>query len=605
MEAQLQAVWEEKLQRISGKGEEREQRLALFSKVWDAVLPRIQPKDAIKEINLDEDPDAIAFASLQDPAISRTAASTAFDAVRRKRELLRRDLDAAMERWREDGSVPEFATIFVTLLKWRATWARPFVKFPHFEEPEAFVNTFNSVLFDVLPADFPDALNDTEKDSQRISSFGDYRGFIAKYEFHVYKSLFDMRVSELFEIITIVKVDSPVLLDLMESMSKISGRSYLIRSLRQQIYKRLLHPGADTDEIIDFYIGMIRCLRIIDPQGVILFRVADPIRAYLRNRPDTIHHIVTELINEEGELAQEARAPIVAEIEHEDYSDPNWLPEPPDAGPKFRMLRPGDLISTLVSIYDSHDLFVKELQTLFASILLQSRDGTFDSEKQQIEILKLRFGESPLQGLDVMLADMQSTTRVNKQANEEEELLIKPAIVSRWFWPEPPELDQFKMPGQFAALQEEYNKRFQRIKPDKRLHWVHQMGTLKLAIELKDRTVEVNATPLEAAVIESFSEKSSWSQEGLSTHLGVKEKTLIGALISWNEEGVIEYQEHKSLWSVKSMLSNFNDGLAMDSIWKMLQYSPDRRSLEQLKALFQRLQNENLIENVDGKWRLV
>ncbi|KAG8845016.1 hypothetical protein FRB91_002124 [Serendipita sp. 411] len=454
-----------------------------------------------------------------------------------------------------------------------------------------------------------------------------------------------MRVSELFEIITIVKVDSPVLLDLMESMSKISGRSYLIRSLRQQIYKRLLHPGADTDEIIDFYIGMIRCLRIIDPQGVILFRVADPIRAYLRNRPDTIHHIVTELINEEGELAQEARAPIVAEIEHEDYSDPNWLPEPPDAGPKFRMLRPGDLISTLVSIYDSHDLFVKELQTLFASILLQSRDGTFDSEKQQIEILKLRFGESPLQGLDVMLADMQSTTRVNKQANEEEELLIKPAIVSRWFWPEPPELDQFKMPGQFAALQEEYNKRFQRIKPDKRLHWVHQMGTLKLAIELKDRTVEVNATPLEAAVIESFSEKSSWSQEGLSTHLGVKEKTLIGALISWNEEGVIEYQEHKTVWvlveegdasrmtdassfkgeevdaaalpesirsddqrlwqSVKSMLSNFNDGLAMDSIWKMLQYSPDRRSLEQLKALFQRLQNENLIENVDGKWKLV
>ena len=56
-------------------------------------------------------------------------------------------------------------------------------------------------------------------------------------------------------------------------------------------------------------------------------------------------------------------------------------------------------------------------------------------------------------------------------------------------------------------MQEEYAQRYQQLKPDKKLHWVHQMGSLKLAIELKDRTVGVNATPLEAAVIELFSEK--------------------------------------------------------------------------------------------------
>jgi anaphase-promoting complex subunit 2 len=56
-------------------------------------------------------------------------------------------------------------------------------------------------------------------------------------------------------------------------------------------------------------------------------------------------------------------------------------------------------------------------------------------------------------------------------------------------------------------MQEEYARKYQQLKPDKKLHWVHQMGSLKLAIELKDRTVEVNATPLEAAVIELFSEK--------------------------------------------------------------------------------------------------
>jgi hypothetical protein len=46
--------------------------------------------------------------------------------------------------------------------------------------------------------------------------------------------------------------------------------------------RRLLHPGADTKVILTQYVSLIRCLRIIDPPGVLLFKVADPIRRYLR-----------------------------------------------------------------------------------------------------------------------------------------------------------------------------------------------------------------------------------------------------------------------------------------------------------------------------------
>ena len=38
------------------------------------------------------------------------------------------------------------------------------------------------------------------------------------------------------------------------------------------------------------------------------------------------------------------------------------------------------MISTLVSIYDSKDLFVKELQVLLAQRLLAIKDGNFDKE---------------------------------------------------------------------------------------------------------------------------------------------------------------------------------------------------------------------------------
>ena len=46
--------------------------------------------------------------------------------------------------------------------------------------------------------------------------------------------------------------------------------------------KRLLHPGADTKLILSQYVATIKCLRIIDPPGVLLFKVADSIRRYLR-----------------------------------------------------------------------------------------------------------------------------------------------------------------------------------------------------------------------------------------------------------------------------------------------------------------------------------
>lgn len=101
---------------------------------------------------------------------------------------------------------------------------------------------------------------------------------------------------------------------------------------------------------------MIRCLRQIDPPGVLLYKVADPIRRYLRqvesefircsydnnrastsDRPDTIRSIVASLVadDELGESLIDESEPIqpLQAPQAEDYGDPNWEPEPIDAGP--------------------------------------------------------------------------------------------------------------------------------------------------------------------------------------------------------------------------------------------------------------------------------
>jgi|SRR6266850_2158804 len=46
----------------------------------------------------------------------------------------------------------------------------------------------------------------------------------------------------------------------------------------------------------------------------------------------------------------------------------------------FRANRPSDVVSTLVSIYDSRDLFIRELQVLLAQRLLAVTDGSYEKE---------------------------------------------------------------------------------------------------------------------------------------------------------------------------------------------------------------------------------
>lgn len=123
---------------------------------------------------------------------------------------------------------------------------------------------------------------------------------------------------------------------------------------------------------------------------------------WIRERPDTIRCIVANLVGDDdsGDSLVDENEPIqpLQNSEIEDYTDPNWQPEPIDAGPgkhitqfiligtfnnftkEFRTNKPSDVISTLVSIYDSKDLFVKELQVLLAQRLLTIKDGNFEKE---------------------------------------------------------------------------------------------------------------------------------------------------------------------------------------------------------------------------------
>ncbi|KAJ7214102.1 hypothetical protein GGX14DRAFT_392871 [Mycena pura] len=269
-----------------------------------------------------------------------------------------------------------------------------------------------------------------------------------------------------------------------------------------------------------------------------------------RERPDTIRSIVANLTGDDdsGDSLVDENEPIqpLQQLEIDDYNDPNWDPEPIDAGPDFRTNKPSDVISTLDSIYDSKDLFVKELQVLLAQRLLAITDENFEKvekERRNIEILKIRFGEAALQVCEVMLKDMTDSKRIDSHVQSQKASILHPTIISRHFWPSL-ESSDIVMPGQFQALQNEYAKEFSTFKPDKRLRWLSHLGTVHLELQLQDRVVEADVPPLEAAFIELFSEKNVWTMDELIDGVGaVGRAAALRALITWIDLGVIKEDE--------------------------------------------------------------
>ncbi|KAG6837727.1 hypothetical protein H0H93_003529 [Arthromyces matolae] len=347
-------------------------------------------------------------------------------------------------------------------------------------------------------------------------------GVGARFDFHMNKTLCDLRTKEIFDIIIDFPDSMGALTDLKDCMSRVDQRSALVQSLRRANQKRLLHPGADTKLILSQYVATIKCLRIIDPQGVLLFKVADPIRRYLRERPDTIRSIVANLVGDDdgGDSLVDENEPIqpLQQNDVEDYSDPNWEPEPIDSGPDFRTNKPSDIISTLVSIYDSKDLFVKELQVLLAQRLLAiTGDETekVERERRNIEILKIRFGEAALQVCEVMLKDMTDSKRIDGQVQSRQAVGF--------------------------ILQEHYAHEYTVYKPDKKLRWLPHLGKVHLELQLNDRVVEADVPPLEAAFIELFSDKTIWTVDELIVGVGtVDRSSALNALLAWVDRGVLK-----------------------------------------------------------------
>ncbi|KAK3395665.1 Cullin family-domain-containing protein [Sordaria brevicollis] len=243
----------------------------------------------------------------------------------------------------------------------------------------------------------------------------------------------------------------------------------------------------------------------------------------------------------------------LVEDEELDWNDMNWVPDPVDAGANYKRPKSEDVIGTLISALGSEDVFIKEFASIVAERLLSLSDpARFDQELRVLDLLKRRFGEAALQNCDVMIKDIEDSRRLDdairrawdeqrklaaatpvtmsghflrsadkrkkaaalqrQQQQELEPTQYHARILSRLFWPGL-DREHFLLPDPIVEEQKRYEQGYEHLKSNRKLTWLNQLGTVRVELELRDRTVSVDCTTPQATVIYAFNDSDDGDLE--------------------------------------------------------------------------------------------
>lgn len=378
--------------------------------------------------------------------------------------------------------------------------------------------------------------------------------FVAKAE----EALSEQRCKDMFDIIKDFPNSGPALEDLRRAVRSPHILRRLSSCLRASVSRRLLQAGAATVDILEQYVLTIRALRVVDRSGVVLESIADPIRLYLRGRKDAVRCIVSMVTDESGggdeggeslfdELVRHGDDPAdVSDAEMDDddtalATASSWLPDPPIADIRRSSRRTGDVIAALSSIYGSKEAFVSEYKVMLADRLAAKTDFDCNKELATLELLKLRFGESNLNELAVMLADIANSKRITTAVHAARRELsgVKATVVSDLFWPKFAS-EPIKLPDQVTAHLHAFGDEYHRLKTPRRLVWKSSLGSVLLTLTAGGTTEDIRVSPAQAGFILQFSSREQWQLPDLAAELETSVAAVKKLLRFWTDRGYLK-----------------------------------------------------------------
>lgn len=436
-----------------------------------------------------------------------------------------------------------------------------------------------------------------------VQSIVDSKSFINdrwndRLQYATYESFIHQRSAELFDLVTEYPESLPAVRELSAALDGTGRILYtsLAVEWRKALEKRLIHSGAQTSQIIDVYISTIKVLQQIDSSGELLAVVTKPVREYLRGREDTIRCIITSLTEEEtgGDLYAELRRmdakPLEETFDEEDdevMPTFDWMPPPSILkrrgviSGRVGKVRAGDILSMLVGIYGSKELFVNEYRVMLADKLLSNLEYDTDKEVHNVELLKLRFGEASMRQCEVMVKDIDDSKRIhanicstlNATTMSSDNPTVDSAIISHVFWPSL-QKEEFENHTRIQSQLDSFANEYAKLKNPRRLVWMKQLGHVELELEVyekdKDGHIEshlkeVKCTPAHATLLAHFEDKTRWSVEDLAIETNMPEEIVRKRMGFWINQRVIrETQGSYVLISVHDAKSTENSFIDHD-----------------------------------------
>lgn len=391
-------------------------------------------------------------------------------------------------------------------------------------------------------------------------------------------SLGSLRASQLFDIVVDHPASAPAVEDLRSCVACGGVRAPRVgASLCSALSKRLCHAGAVTEDVISAYVSSIGVCAALDGGGEVLRVGASPVRIYLRARKDTIRCVVRRLTadgepgarGEGGSLAQYLAAPEGGERDGDSDAEGDaslppgrawaaWAPPPRAAGAGgaagdgrgWGGGSPPDVVSLLVDVFGSRDLFVAEYRSLLAARLLGRVGFEAEGEVRTLELLKLRFGEAPFHAAEVMLKDIADSRRIDAHVKGSAAVaggggvdrVVCATIASSLFWPPPPPeaAAPLTLPPPVEAALGRVGAAYGSLKAPRTLAWRRHLGCVRLRLTLAGAARDFTVSPLHAALVWRFSERDSWPPELLGAALGGVPPPLLRAKAAlWFAAGVL------------------------------------------------------------------
>ena len=246
-----------------------------------------------------------------------------------------------------------------------------------------------------------------------------------------------MRTVAIFDYVKAWPASAGAIQDIWEYISagKPADKVNVCDNFSLQIKQRLLHAGASTAEILGIYVNVIHVFKSLDSRGVLLDKVAIPIREFLRTRDDTVSIVAATFladVDQEDNVVAADLEKICPDITIEltrstlddqrdnkslNWNDMEWTPDPIDAGPDYKSSRSEDVVTNVLGLFKPEE-FVEEFRTVLAQHLLDTTDFEYIKEIRVIELLKSRLVADKLQHLQVMLKDMQHSVKLGERINQ-------------------------------------------------------------------------------------------------------------------------------------------------------------------------------------------